>query len=401
MFLEKPAKTLHSIHSKLIKNSLLIFFLFLFKLCYISSSFGSNCTDYLNQDRQLNFTNSPYLFSNDTPNFPEGLNSITQAVQTIHGPVILRTKDLKEQKETIETYGQDPFNIEKYINGVLVGLIQPGINQPKFIRWLQQSYEFALYLRDINFNSQSSGFKPNFSLLRHPEQIQNAGRTEAINSARSSGNIAPMIFKIQPNTIGRPSEWLTDNEQVWLFRILMREPYIRKLLRTKNSFENTSEDEFNEIVFFISAFPELYRFSDKLERLGILPARYQIVDGHRIESEDLLLGRVGFEPLVAKLRLYKSFEGLTEHAFASIVISGNGLDHMNEKQLGQFISYIHKSWSEFKDRFQTEFKIAHVDIAITTKNMFNISLLTDLEENTEVTALFYIFLLNGTRSFYF
>lgn len=402
MFQKKTAKKISTHKScKLIKSCLLIFFFVLFKICIASKSYSAVCTNYLTLENQLTFINNPYLYSTDQLSIPEGLNSITQAVNTIYGPVILRTKDLKEQKETIETYGQDTFNVARFINGVLVGILKPRINHPQFVQWLQQSYEFSLYLRDINFNLPSSGFKPDFMLLRHPEQIQNAGRTEAIKTARSSGNIAPMIFQIEPNITGRPSEGLTENEQIWLFRILMREPYIRKLLRMKISFENISEDEFHEIVFFISAFPELYRLSNKLEKLGILPTKYQIADGHRIEGEELLLGRVGFDPLLSKLRLYKSFEGLKEHAFASIVISGTGLEQMSADQRTQLISYIHKSWNEFKDRFQTEFKLADIDIAITTKNMFNISVLSGLEENAEVTSMFYIFLFNGTRSFYF
>jgi hypothetical protein len=360
----------------------------------------------ITEDSDLGFTDSAayearmahdYLIDFSSIVVNSAVPTITQKVNTPYGDIVFRTKDLKEMAALVENYGRSEDGMALFVNGLFNRRQIPQFVNSEFLSWVLSSYDHTLRFNYVDYSDPRSGYTPTVFTKGNPDFIQRAGIAQDQNKVRKEIKIAPIRFYTYFEDFGSPTDWLYEFEATWIFKILIREPIVRKIVAPFSSLKSLSSAELNDVIFMISAYPELLRLAGKLDRIGFKPGHYFLTDGHMTESDRVKFGK----DLWSKLVIAKDFSEGLETSYAFISIDGDPFYEMSFDNNENFNNHIKKVWREFKDRHKNLFKHALTEINIELDQDFRIELDPDEPNSTEIMALFYIQLLDQLQSLKF
>ncbi len=391
--------------------------------CHFSTAQEQDCPHYLSYGTSALISSKSYLIDFTSFNLNGPIPSITEKVLTPFGPVVLRTKDLKDLAATIQNYGLSDDKMTNFVDQVFSRQRTPEFVDPSFLNWLLSSYEHALTFFDTyNLNPTStltltltsnlnpfenSNSNSNGSIISNtnsgqsidafknldPEFQHTIALNAVLTKARKELKISPIRFNTQLGPIDAPTSWLHEFEAIWIFTILMREPVVRKLLAPVQSLKHLTAGERNEVIFMISAYPELLSLAGQLDRMGFKPGDYFLTDGIFTESAKVQLG----QHLLSSLVLVKDFPSLVESSYAFISIDDDIFYSLPFDAQEFLVQQIQIIWREFIDRHQNLFINNNAEITLDLDTNFKIELNSFEPNHTQIMALFYVFLLNQPK----
>lgn len=404
-----------------------------------SSPEDANFTNELDYEITTDATELNYLsYLIDFSSIERNLEatSFSQEIKTVFGPIILKSADLKELLSTIAFFGKNEDTIKDFVNGIFVRRIKLGFINPDFLNWVLLSYDTTHRLSKENFTGSTYGYQPGDLTPQQAQNIQRREIRKEQDKLRQEFKTSPLRFKSFYDLDPTPANWLSQLEIVWIYYILMREPIVRKIISSNSLFENYSAMEINDVVFFISAFPELMEHASDLHKFGFKPGDYYLTDGMNTKSAVLRFARlttpktyVKSEPedpafeafkteidafmftprsfpwpkppeisedwLMSTLILEKDFMDLREASYAMVLVGGNAFYRMTEDQITGFQDNILDLWNEFRALNPRMFKGADIDIILALEDRdFRIELESPDDYITDIMVSFYKYLLD-------
>lgn len=234
------------------------------------------------------------------------------------------------------------------------------------------------------------------SQIETPAKHRTQSIIRKVSEKRESGEISPLIFRSDRHSWGDVlhdyHSHLANLEILWLSRILHREPIIRELLSDQNADPN-----FNEIVFFISAFPELFSVRHRIEDLGFQFSDYRLTDGlYSGGKERLLVLGKKFE-LDGRIFFQKRITQNKEELVAGIALGGDGYFKMSETDDSTFISKVPIVFKSFLSE-NTDLPRAEVKVEVNDGSGFEILIDSSSNRQAEIASRFYLYLRDQVKS---
>ncbi len=406
-----------------IQKSFLIGFIFFFvpHFCWPAD----RCSDIFKSDHDV--FSDPFLMTERQLVVIRSQNFNTfssRKYQTLIGNLQLRQAKASEIAQLLELHGKRQEEEANFMSYILFSNFSPSIIDKSFLLWIVKGFRLQ---NSFGIEKTPEGLKIEI-LLRYFEMFEESAPKDIINlkeyiyiqkfkeiastfdldkpqryftfaRLREQGLASPFNFTPRRSgNDGKPNlffELIPDFEIRWLYRILMREHLVREALIQEGHLR--TDTNFKEIVFFISAFPELFSLNKNIQDIGFEFNKYSLSDGFYTEGKSIPLLQIDSEIIHGRLVLEKRLNSTSEKSTAQITLRGKNVGSMSSTEFNKLERLIHIRWAEF---LQITVQNQMPQLKINSINGLGYDLFVNLSgpQQPELTAKFLLFLATSPHS---